>query len=125
MCARAVRRPQNRMPVAAAGGDDVRISDRDVVQVVADDRVDVALSFPAEGGKLDLALAQRPVGEQELAHRRCITSTVSVRHLGDDRRGCRTLSERTSSVFSQLCDGPEILIMMREVHVTNRSIYLP
>src|SRR3984885_4668209 len=28
------------------------------------------------------------------------------------------------SVFSQLCDPPEILIMMREVHIPNRSIYL-
>jgi hypothetical protein len=29
---------------------------------------------------LDVALAQRSVGEQQLAHRRCITSAVSVRH---------------------------------------------
>jgi hypothetical protein len=31
-------------------------------------------------------LAQRPVGEQQFAHRRCITSTFSVRHRSDDRR---------------------------------------
>src|SRR5271156_3409274 len=39
--------------------------------------------------------------------------------------GCRRLSERIFSVFSQLYDPPGILIMMREVGVTNRSIYLP
>src|SRR6202023_3087753 len=47
---RPARGPQYRMPVAAASGDDVRISDRDVVQVVADDRVDEAVQFPAECG---------------------------------------------------------------------------
>ena len=102
------------MPVAAAGGDDLRVSDRDVVQLVADDRVDVALQFPAERGKLDVALSQRPVGEQQFAHRRCITSTFSVRHRSDDRRCAGRFSKAHFSVFSQLCDAPEIPIMMRD-----------
>jgi hypothetical protein len=61
---RLVGRPQDRLSVAAAGSDDVRVGDREVVQVVADDRVVLAVEFAAECGQLDFALSQCAVGEQ-------------------------------------------------------------
>jgi hypothetical protein len=54
------------MAVAAAHGDHVVVGDRDPVEVEADDGIGSSHERAAEGGKLNLELAQRAVGEQEL-----------------------------------------------------------
>jgi hypothetical protein len=51
---------------------------------------------------LDVALAQRPVGEQQLAHRRCLTPAVSVCHLGGDHRVPEAFRRLFFSFFSAL-----------------------
>jgi hypothetical protein len=84
-----------------------------VVQFVAGDGVDVAVQFPAEGGKLDFALSERPVVEQQLAHRRYPASTESVRYPSNDRQ--RAESARKVDPFQYFLsfdDVPEILIMI-------------
>jgi hypothetical protein len=58
------------VPVAAAGGDEVRVGDLHVVKVEADDGVVVAVEFAAERSRLDFGLPQRAIAEQELGHRR-------------------------------------------------------
>jgi hypothetical protein len=80
------RGSQDGVAVAAAGGDDLRICDRDVVQFVADDRIDVAHQFAAEYGKLDVALSERPVGEEQFGHCRYLTPERVARDRSNGRR---------------------------------------
>jgi 4-hydroxy-tetrahydrodipicolinate synthase len=52
------RRPQDRVAIAAAGRDDVRVGDRDVVQLETDDRGTATGELPA-----GLDLLGFPVGD--------------------------------------------------------------
>src|ERR1700754_4339253 len=70
--------PQDRMAIAAAGRDYVRVGDRHVVQVVSDDRVAAPGEFAPERRALNLRQVQRAVGEQQLGHRGSVCATTST-----------------------------------------------
>lgn len=54
------------MPVGAAGGDDRRVGDLDVVDREAGQRVVFARDEAAEKRALNIGIAQRTVGEQKV-----------------------------------------------------------
>jgi hypothetical protein len=63
--------------------------------------------------QMDFAPSEDPVVEQQLAHRGCVASASSVRHLSDDRHLAGNCSKSRSFQYSlSFGDVPEIPIML-------------